>query len=133
MDAERRRINNDVVVAEYRAFCRAAGLPFHFWDELPAGAHDVRVGEHEFRLHEQAMNLFNVLKPEFSLLGSDVIEFRFTDWGGGFSYRAIPIHDFLSEVEDERRRLRGVQRKLDAVAGPVVLLVFLGTFGGGPT
>jgi len=121
----RGRLNNEIVVPSYRRFCKEHGLGFHFWDELPEGEFDPEISEKERKPHEEAMNLFNALKPEFIIFGNSIVWFRFTDWGGDFTYRAWSIQEFLDEAAARIAKAKVWERQAQNAVGIISAIVVL--------
>lgn len=133
---DRKVLNDEVVVPAYREFCRANGLAFHFWDELPENAFDAQTARRESGLHHEAMDLFNRMKPEFIVRDGFVVRYQFTSWDGDFEYSSWPIEEFLSNTANEAISIKSMKRSFEIVLCALLLLasialaVFLGTFAG---
>ena len=123
-------LNRELVVPAYRSFCAELDLPFHFWDELPHSEFDEKIGSGEFGLHNEAMNLFNALKPEFVFFKGDVVSYQFTDWGGDFQYDRTPVDQFLAETADRLFYLQHLEKRFQVLCsvsvGLVCCVVYLG-------
>ena len=81
------------------------------WNELPDSAFDVEISGREDLLKEEALNLFNRLKPELVLFKGDVVSYQFTDWGGDFTYERTPVNQFLEETADRLCYLRHLEMR----------------------
>jgi|TARA_B100001971_G_C17923349_1_gene398949 hypothetical protein len=105
-EEERKILNNELVCPAYRKFCRDNGLNFHFWDELPKEDFNPEISQKELKLHEEAMNLFNRLKPEYDFFNGKVVHFHFTTTSGDFDFDTWEIEDFLKEISEDLRYFR---------------------------
>lgn len=103
---EQKILNNELVVPAYRKFCRDNRLNFHFQDELHKEAFSPEIAHKEFELHEEAMNLFNRLKPEFNFFNGKVVHFHFTTTSGDFDYQTWEIEDFLKDISEDLHYFR---------------------------
>jgi hypothetical protein len=123
------RLNNELVVPSYRAFCKAYRLSFHFWDELPEDEFDRDISERELALHKDAMSLFNRLKPEVQVFEGHAVQYRFTCWDGSFEYERAPLDKFAESVGDQLFYLRHLERRFRVVCSVLSAIVFiLGAF-----
>ena len=124
-EQEYRKINNEIVVPQYDAFCRALGL--HALFEAPV---ETSRGRKRLEYHNEAMNLFNRLKPEYVVFKNDVLWYRFSEWGGRFEYEAKPAAGFLAETADRMYYLQGLEKRIlkmrMALAGAVTIVVLAG-------
>lgn len=105
-------------------------MVFHFWDELPEEHFDLEITLDEFHLFEEAMNIFNKLKPDVTLFEDHVIRYRFTNTSGDFDFKKIPVSEYIADAVDKVVRLEKLEQRLDIVCSVVALLggalVFLG-------
>ena len=107
MEQEYREINNELVVPFYRKFCKAFQLPFHFFDEMNIDSQNKEIANSltrrywdiEFHVHDKAMSLFNVLKPEFVFYKNQILQFKFSSWDE-FSHHSWTIKEFLNLTAD---------------------------------
>lgn len=127
--AEFKEINNELVVPEYRRFCDEFNLPFHFADELPPGSIPSEILRKELRLHQEAMDIFNEVKPAFASFKGDVIAYRFTDWGGDFTYVRKSATDFIAEAADRLVYLHHLEKRFDLLSSLFAVGIFAVTFG----
>lgn len=122
-------LNNELVVPAYRQFCRANGLNFHFWDELPEKEFDLKTSRRELEFHKEAMDLFNRLKPEYHLFRDNVISFQFISWGGDTARETKRIEEFFQEHASLKAKV-GEQENhittLEVIIFILLLLVFIG-------
>jgi endogenous inhibitor of DNA gyrase (YacG/DUF329 family) len=109
---EHKKLNNELVIPLFRNFCREYGLNFHFWDELPEGLYDPKIADKEFELVNEAMDLFNRLKPEFSFFRGKIVRFKFTSWDGDFKYVTWVMEEFLELISNELSYLRSLTENI---------------------
>ncbi|MBC8555927.1 MAG: hypothetical protein H8D23_40460 [Candidatus Brocadiales bacterium] len=103
-------LNNELAVPAFRKFCKENGLLFHFWDELSKDKFDPEVGDKELDLLQEALELFNRLKPELNYFKGKIVRFQYTSWDE-FDYDIWEMDDFLSFVSDEIKYVKFLQRK----------------------
>jgi len=121
-EEKRKKINNELVCQSYRDFCKQNDLKFHFWDELPANKFNAEISTKEMKLHHEAMNCFNNLKPRFVLFDNKIYSFHYTDWGGDFNYECWEIQEFLNQTYDEINE-SGVYEKQAKIAVDILTIV----------
>jgi len=119
----RRQKLSEFVTESYRAFCRENGLKFHFWDELPKDEFDPERASKEFKLHHEAMNCFNNLKPRFVLFDNKIHSFHFTDWGGGFDDKCWDTQDFLNEAYSEISKNKILEKQINIIIRVLVIII----------
>lgn len=128
---EFKEANNQLVVPAYRQFCRENGLAFHFWDELPPESFRLSVSNREFKLHQEAIELFNRLKPPFHTFRGEVVSFHFESWDGQFSWRAVSLDQFMRDyvqLQEMGRRYKTLFRAMVLVTQFALLAVLFGFF-----
>lgn len=127
-ETEYRELNNELVVPAYRRFCEELHLPFHFWDELPKDAFDSEISLKEFELHNEAMDIFNRLKPDLASFKNSVVRFQFSSSDGDFKYTKWSIQDFLEEIADDLFYLKNLEHRFETITlvltGLSTLMVF---------
>lgn len=119
-----KEVNNELVVPAYRQFCRDNDLNFHFWDELPKEAFDLKISGREFELHKEAMDLFNRLKPEHNLFRNQFVTFWFTSWAGDFDYTTKDVEGFIRD-HSRRQTLNEQQRTIISILEVTIVILLL--------
>jgi hypothetical protein len=120
-EREYREINNELVVPQYDALCRELGL-----GALLSAPLDTSAGRSRLHHHNDAMNLFNRLKPEYTVFKNQIVWYQFTEWGGRFRYEATPVASFLDETADRLHYLQGLEKRYLHVRTAVTWLVAIG-------
>lgn len=120
-EREYREINNELVVPQYEALCRELGL-----SALLSAPLDTSAGRSRLHHHNDAMNLFNRLKPEYVVFKNQIVWYQFTEWGGRFRYEATPAASFLDETANRLYYLQGLERRYLHVRTAVAWLVAIG-------
>ncbi|MBM7558175.1 hypothetical protein [Halanaerobacter jeridensis] len=110
---EYRDINNNLVIPSYRKFCKELDLPFHFWNELSKEDFDPRISLEESPLHKEAMEIFNIIKPEVVLFKDKIIKYQFTSWDGQFRYNSWSVSQYLEKTSDELFYLKKLEESLE--------------------
>ncbi|KXK27603.1 MAG: hypothetical protein TR69_WS6001000047 [candidate division WS6 bacterium OLB20] len=95
---EKKSLNNNVVVPQFRSFCKENGLEFMFWDELPHESFDARFSLDQKKLITEAMDLFNIYKLRYAYHEGRVYTYHFTTWAGDFSFDSYSIEEFLEHA-----------------------------------
>lgn len=124
-EQEYRELNNELVVPQYNAFCKHLGLT-----GLLTATTGRESGRSRLDYHNEAMNLFNRLKPEYVAFKQQVVRYQFTEWGGRFEFQATPTNVFLDETADRLYYLQGLEKRFLRVRAGLALSVTIGVFAG---
>lgn len=108
---EQTELNNKLAVPEYRKFCRENDLKFHFWDELPNVKFDPEIALKEQKLHKEALNCFNNLKPRFSFFNNKIYSYHFNGLEE-VEFDSWEIEDFLNQSFEQNNRVSGLEKHL---------------------
>jgi len=127
-EKEYQELNNELVIPSYRRFCKELNLQFHFWDELLKDSYNSEISLAEFPLHNEAMDLFNRLKPEVVIFKDKVIRYQFTNWNGDFTYDSWPIQEYFDKVSDELFYLKNLEKRYKSVSTRLVFVISILAF-----
>lgn len=111
-EGEKTKFNNEIVIPEYRKFCKENDLKFHFWDEIPEGKDDYEIHIKELQLHKEAMACFNNLKTPFFYFGKRISRYNFEDWSGGFKRETWNEDDFFKETAELKEKYKVVEGQM---------------------
>jgi hypothetical protein len=104
----REEINNKLIVPSFWKFCRALHLPLTFGEQNRESEQPWDPGRlvDEMPCHREALNIFNVLRPEYYFYKGQVVNFRFVSGMGDSEYDVWPVKEFLDKTSD-----KGVSRE----------------------
>lgn len=123
-EEERTKFNNEIVVPEYRKFCRENELKFHFWDEIPEGKNDYEIYIKESELHKESMVCFNNLKTPFVYNGKRISRYNFEDWSGGIKRETWNEDDFFNETAELKEKYKVVEDQMKKLL-MILMILFI--------
>jgi hypothetical protein len=122
-EQEYRELNNELVVPQYDSLCRELG-----WNALFDAPVETSRGRRRLEYHNEAMNLFNRLKPEYVVFKNNIVWYQFTEWGGRFAYEVKPAALFLNETADKLYYLQCLEKRFMQVRMALATVATIGMF-----
>lgn len=101
-EKEHKKINNNLAVPAYRAFCKAYGINFHFGDRARDFDHNENLAIllDEMPLHGKALSLFNFVNRPYHPFEDDLVSFAYTSWDD-FDYENLTLEEVACEMENK--------------------------------
>lgn len=127
------KINNELAVPLYRAYCKKSGLNFVFPDEQKNDKELVHgklteVLHHQMPLHRKSMSLFNFVNAPYHPFDGGLVGFAYTSWDD-FSYKYLSPEQVADEMEKKDSELKELEHKSSvyevlAFISTLILLAF---------
>lgn len=114
-----KEINNELIIPSFWKFCRTLHLPLTFGEQNSESVQpwdpDSFYKEMLAGSHEEALDIFNSLRPEYCFYKGQVVRFRFTDSMGDSAYDIWPVKEFLNKASDKHFYLKVLEGRFNYV------------------
>lgn len=114
-----KEINNELIIPSFWKFCRALHLPLTFGEQNSESVQpwdpDIFYKEMLAGSHEEALDIFNSLRPEYCFYKGQVVRFTFTDSMGDSAYDIWPVKEFLNKTSDKHFYLKVLESRFNYV------------------
>ncbi|MFW6026544.1 MAG: hypothetical protein ACOCRX_09395 [Candidatus Woesearchaeota archaeon] len=116
-------LNDNLVVSSYRKFCKDLNLPLHFWEEISDEYYNSEISLEETKnFNPEAMDLFNIIKPDVVFFEGKVIRYQFTSWTE-FTFADYPVGEYLEETSDNLFYLKKLEEHYENIADNISVII----------